>query len=362
MKTFVFDVGNGFVKGKSVKKTFIAPSSIVKETSLGDSSISGLSSELNSETQYHTFQSPLDEGESYVWGEGIKYAVEASDLITTYTHNNRYESKRFKLLCEFILAELASDFEEEILDVIVVTGLPSKEVKTEDDKKLKNFLKGKHLVTRDGVEKVINVKDVRIIEQPLGTLLNLYMNDDSQLHKNLKTNTISVIDFGAGTTILDTFKNLKRLDTESDTYYEGMIDIYKSITNDLVRKHNIKGLDISLVEEGYQNDCTAKLSERIRYPFHDEADKAVKNFVEKIISNIDRTLSRRDHIDEFIVTGGGAHIIKDEFKKAFGEESLIIVKDAQLANVEGYFKFAQAIVKSQKAKKATTATVTAKRG
>ncbi|UOR14094.1 ParM/StbA family protein [Halobacillus amylolyticus] len=343
MKIFAFDVGNGFVKAKSEKRTLIAPSMIAKESALGDSSIA---EQFGGEKEYQIFKSPMDEGTSYVWGEGIKEAVEARKLLNTYTHNNRYDSKRFKLLSQFILAELASDFEEDVLkDVVVVTGMPSREIKTSADSQLKEFLTGKHLITRGDMEKVVNVKDVRILEQPLGTLLNLYMTDDAKIHKDLKTSTLSVLDFGAGTTILDTYKNMKRIEDESETYYEGMIDVYKSIANQIRKEHDAKNLDESMIEEGIRNNYTVELSARKKIPFEKEANQAINDFVDTLISKVDRTLASRDHIDQFIVTGGGSQIVAQQFSVDFGEDTLEIVENSQLANVEGYYKFAHAIAK-----------------
>jgi len=343
MKVFAFDVGNGFVKAKSEKRTIIAPSMIARESSLGNSSIAD---HFESNPGYQVFKSPLDDGTTYVWGEGIKAAVESRKLLNTYTHNNRYELKRFKLLCEFILAELASDYEEDILeDVVVVTGMPSREIKTEADRYLKEFLTGNHLITRGAIEKVINVKDVRILEQPLGTLLNIYMNDEGQIHKELKNRTISVLDLGAGTSILDTYKNMKRIEDESETYYEGMMDVYKSIVNQIRKKYDAKNLDESVIEDGIRNNYTVELSARKRIPFEQEANNAVSDFVDTLIAKVDRTLASRDHIDQFIITGGGSQIAGQKYKEEFGEDSLDIVEDSQLANVEGYYKFARAIVK-----------------
>lgn len=343
MIVFAFDVGNGFVKAKSEKRTIIAPSMIARESALGDSSIA---EQFEANSGYNVFQSPLDDGITYVWGEGIKEAVESRKLLNTYTHNNRYTLKRFKLLCEFILSELASDYEEDILeDVVVVTGMPSREIKTESDKHLKEFLSGNHLITRNGVEKVISVKDVRILEQPLGTLLNLYMNDEGQIHKDLKNRTISVLDLGAGTSILDTYKNMKRMEDESETYYEGMMDVYKSIVNQVQKKYDAKNLDESVIEDGIRNNYTVELSARKKIPFEQEANLAVSDFVDTLISKVDRTLASRDHIDQFLITGGGSQIVGQKYKDEFGEDSLEIVENSQLSNVEGYYKFARAIAK-----------------
>src|SRR5690625_2987168 len=123
---FAFDVGNGYVKAKSDKREIIAPSSIAKKSSLGNSSLTGLLNDTSYD--YSVFKAQLDDGEEYVWGKDIAQAVDPKDLIDTYTHNDRYNQRRFKLLCLFILAELASDYsEEELKDVIIVTGLPSQE-------------------------------------------------------------------------------------------------------------------------------------------------------------------------------------------------------------------------------------------
>src|SRR5690625_1918828 len=172
---FAFDVGNGYVKAKSEKRQILAPSSFAKESSLGSSSIVDLLEGNN--LLYNTYESQLEDGTSYIWGQDVHKSVDPKDLINTYTHHERYNQKRFKLLCLFILSELASDYEEqELQDVIVVTGLPSQEVGTKDAEQFKKFLQQKHLVKRDGEQKVINVSDVRVVEQPTGTLLNTFMN------------------------------------------------------------------------------------------------------------------------------------------------------------------------------------------
>ena len=164
MLAFAFDVGNGFVKGRNSKRKIVAPSVIAKEESVGNSSIINLSSNFESNLDYQKYESNLDHATSYIWGEGMKKAVDPDSLILTYTHNNRYTQKRFKLLCSFILAELASDYEDhELTDVVVVTGLPSQEVNTKEAEDFKRFLQQKHVVTRNGIQRMINVTEVSII-------------------------------------------------------------------------------------------------------------------------------------------------------------------------------------------------------
>lgn len=337
---FAFDLGNGYVKATNGKRTIVAPSMIARESSVGTSSLLSLTNQK--EKGYETFESLLDDGVKYVWGEGIADAVDPEALIPTYTHNNRYMQKRFKLLCTFILGELASDFsDEELMDVVVVTALPSSEIGTGDEANYKNFLEQKHVITRNGVQRMVNVTDVRIVEQPTGTLLNLFMSNEGMLDEELLTSTITVIDFGAGTTIMDTFKNFKRLREKSETFYEGMNDLHRNIAKELEGKHNIKGLDPSYVDEGFRRgDLIAEVSDRRKYAFEDIAKHVIMDFIDKRLSEIDRTLTNRDSVDKFVVTGGGVNIVKDYFLEVFGESNVILASNSQLANLEGYYKLA----------------------
>jgi len=335
---FAFDVGNGYVKARNEKREVIAPSMIAREGAVGTSSLLALTNQ--DEKGYEVFQSQLDDGVKYIWGEEISSAVEPDSLIPTYTHHNRYNQKRFKLLCTFILGELASDYsDEELMDVKVVTGLPSQEIGTEDEKYFKEFLQQKHVITRNGVQRLINVTDVRIVEQPTGTLLKLFMNDEGKIHEELLTTTITLLDFGAGTTIMDTFKNFKRLREKSETFYEGMNDLHRNIAKELEMQHNIKGLDPSYIDEGFRrDDLMAVISERKKYPFEEIAKNVIIDFVDKRLSEIDRTLTNRDSVDKFIITGGGVNIVKDYFVEVFGEANITVVEDSQKANLEGFYK------------------------
>lgn len=175
------------------------------------------------------------------------------------------------------------------------------------------------------------------------------MNESGQVHKELMTSTITVVDFGAGTTIIDTFKNLKRIDDKSETYYEGMNDVYKRIAKKLEREHGVKGLDLSYIEEGFQNgSLVAQISKRKKYSFEHIAKEVIIDFIEKRISDIDSTLTNRNSIDKFIVTGGGENIAGEQFKEMFNEESLNSVNDSQQANLDGFYKLALTILSKGK--------------
>lgn len=342
MTVFAFDAGNGYVKAKSPRATYVALSMLAKERSLGDSSIASSIEKQG----YQTYQSPLDNNIPYVWGEDITDIVSAYKLLSTYTYHDRYANKHFKLLIEFVLAELASDYDEDVVEeVTVVTGMPSREIKTPAENTLRHFLLGKHVVTRNGIEKTIHVNEVRILEQPLGTLLSLYMTDDGQIHQDLETSTFSIIDFGSGTTILDTFKNLKRLEDQSETYYRGMNALFTDILTRIRRHTNITQVQEIHVEKGIYNNYTIDVSAREKIPFQCEAKEAIRDFVDQLMTQINSTLTSRDHVDKFILTGGGSEIIGPRFTEVFNEEGLYVLENSQLSNVEGYFRLGSAITK-----------------
>ncbi|WP_332699212.1 hypothetical protein [Halalkalibacter lacteus] len=348
MKEFVIDLGNGFVKAKSEKRTIVAPSSIAFYEDLGE----GTLDDFSVERSYNVFESTIHDEVHYVWGTGIKDAVNHNKLLPTYTHNNRYSNKRFKCLFQFVLAELASDFEEKSLDVLLVTSLPSNEIGSEDEKKLREFLKRTHSVKRNDKNYTINVEIVKVNEQPLGTLLNIHMNETYQIHKDLQTKTIVVVDFGSGTTIVDTYKNMKRLPDSSITILEGQNDIYKEIANKIKKKYSVKDLSYTYVEDGFRDGSyTAKISERAIYPFENIAQLVIDRFCASIITRIDTTLTNRDAVDVFTLTGGGVNNVGDTFREELNEDVIQMPDgDTQTASLEGNWKFAKAL--SERLKKA----------
>src|SRR5699024_1160594 len=107
--------------------------------------------------------------ERYVMGKEIERAISPRMLRSTNSSNNRYAFDEFKRLIDFSLIKLASFENEESIDVRLVTGMPSEERLMEEKyNAFKEYLLGRHIATINGVEYVVNVKELKIIEQPLG--------------------------------------------------------------------------------------------------------------------------------------------------------------------------------------------------
>lgn len=336
---FAIDFGNGYVKAKSDKGSFVIPSKIgyadnIGSTSLGDS--------LDSETLDIHYYARKDEP-TYVAGSDIEKAINPSQLVNTNSANNRYKMVAFKQLVDFSLAELSSYEDSKNIEVRLITGMPSNDIYMKERKEaFERFLLGTHVVERDGDEWVINVKELKIIEQPLGTLLNVYLNDEMRVHKDLQEGTIVVIDFGSGTTIVDIYKNMKRIG--GDTLNEGMIKFYKDIAFQASNEYSDK-IDSEYIEAGIKNkDFIAKFGEKA-YDFKDFYKSMIFKKVQSVVGIYENEIGRESLVNGFLVTGGGSTFIGDDLIKQKG--NFKVVDRPQTSTVEGYFKLAKSLGKGE---------------
>ncbi|MEH6892161.1 hypothetical protein V7024_21315 [Bacillus sp. JJ864] len=342
LTTFAIDLGNGFVKAKSKNrnKPFVAPSSIAKEKDMLKSS-TNISRQNNVEDEdglkFKVFESVTQKGTKYIWGEGLKEVVASDKLISSFTVDKRYKSENYELLVDFVLGELASDFKEKNLNVRVVTGMPSEELETQDQEDLETVFKGTHVVTVDGVEKIITVEHVEVLEQPLGTLFSQLIDEKLEISADF-TKRIAIYDFGAGTTILDVFEGGKRDEDESQTLPNGMNKIYQKVRN---KNKSIRTLTVHDIEDAFKNDYNFKIGPKT-YNCQEHAEEAITDFLDRALSTFQGVLTTRNHIEKIFITGGGQNIVKDKLSSYFDdEEDVTYVKNSQTASVEGFFKYGE---------------------
>jgi plasmid segregation protein ParM len=75
----------------------------------------------------HTYSVPFSD-DKYVWGRDIDRLHLDEYLADTIMYGARYDSEAFKLLANFALGLLASDFKaakDQVLEVVVTAGLPT---------------------------------------------------------------------------------------------------------------------------------------------------------------------------------------------------------------------------------------------
>ena len=333
---FGIDFGNGYVKAKSNKGEFVFSSKIGFSSDLGTSS---LEDHFSNDEDIHLYKRK-DESE-YVAGKDIEKVIEPEKLITTNSANNRYNLDSFKRLVDFSLAELASLEDENNIEVRLVTGMPSNEILMKEKKAaFENYLKGTHLVERDKKEYIINISDLKVIEQPLGTLLNVYLNEDLKVHKTFKKGVVVVIDFGSGTTIVDIYKNMKRIGGR--TLNEGMIQFHKKIAEQLSNKHSIN-IDSSFIEEGIRNKSFIAEIGNEAFNFENLFNELVERKIESVVQIYESEIGEEVSVNDFIVTGGGSFIIGEQLQKI--KSNFKIVENPQTSTANGYYKLAKSFRK-----------------
>lgn len=335
MKNFGIDFGNGYVKAVSEKGAFVIPS-LIATKDLEDNAVS---SAFKNDFKLNTFKRKSDDYE-YLFGEDLLLEVDESSITTTNSNNKRYETLVFQQMAEFALAELASYEKESKVDVRLVTGMPSNEIQFAALKKdFQVFLEGVHVVSRNGKDIIIDVQEIVIIEQPLGTLFNVYLNDKSQVHEAFKYGNIVVIDFGSGTTIIDEYKNMKR--AGGKTIKSGMRNFYKNIAKTLSKKSE-QDVDPLNIEEGIRNQTFLAEFGQSRLDFRSIFDKEVAKKLNETLAAYEDTVNEQG-VTAFITTGGGANVFNDVLQKQ--KKNFVPTENSQMATANGYLKLAKSFDK-----------------
>lgn len=316
------DHGNGWLKARGEKKLII-PSLIAKEENVGETM--GGKQKLG----ISSFESSHKKGVTFVAGEDIS---SVDGYIPTYGQSNRYEQEPFILLSQFAISE-ALGKEKSYEDVLVVTGVPSDEFGTTEQDKLMKALKGTFVINN----KAIQVVDVIVIPQPLGTLMSRYLDEEGFVEKeSYEEWNIGVIDIGTGTTDLDAIKALRRQNNHKSIPY-GMHDVYSSITKKLKKGNPSSGISEQGVEH-YFNDESYVVSAKKQIPFKNEKEIAIEDIGTQLIAGIRGEWKQHESFDEILITGGGAGTFTNSMKDYFKGTEVDLVENPQFANVEGFYR------------------------
>lgn len=338
---FGIDFGNGYIKAKSEKVELVFSSKIGYASDLGTSSLSDSFGDEKRGYDYHIYQ--RKDEQKYVAGKDVERVIQPSKIIPTNSRNNRYDLESFKRIVDFAICELASYEDEENIDVRIVSGLPSDEFRMSEKKNaFEKYLMGNHLVTRNGIDHVINVKELKLIEQPLGTLLNVYLNDDLQVHKDFVNGLVVVIDFGSGTTIIDIYSNMRRVGGK--TMPNGMIQFHKTIAEELSENLSID-VDRQYIENGIRNrSFVAELGTQA-FNFKEIFNKHLEQKLESVIQAYEDEIDQEALVNDFILTGGGSLTLGEEITKM--KSNFRVVEQPQTSTVNGYLKLAKSLGKDE---------------
>lgn len=333
------DHGNGFVKAKSDKTNFVLPSQLARAEDF--------SGELYGKAKdFKTYRMMYDEGEerAYAWGKDV---TKAKFPIKSFATEDRYTKLPYKMLTSFALAELIGSMELHG-KVNIVTGVPSYEKGTKWEKDLEEALKKIHLVNVNGIEKRVDVESIKIVPQPLGTVLYHYLDDDGfVLDDKFESEDFyaGVIDIGSGTSDLDGLKELEVVHKDRATIRKGMFNAYDEIASFIKEEDPRADVDKERVEAWIrtkemigQNPFIYNPTSKIYVDFTKAARNAFRNLAEDIIMEIDQRWNK-SHFNEIYLTGGGAKTLATYFKE--WDKDIIVVENHQMANAHGFYRFAK---------------------
>lgn len=343
MQLFALDIGNRQVKLMSEKGTKVLPSYLVNAKEYGKRDVLSIGKDVEKTT--YDYVTARDADFTYVWGTGLdlsrKHVTDTLDL------NKRYSTLEFKILTDFALAELARDFKEsahQILEVVVVTGVPTEDYENEEVlKQITNSLKGDHSATIDGESHVVRVRDVYILMQPVGTAIDAMVDALGGIKESndIEDGYVGVVDAGGGTVLIEAFDRMNLDEGNRAQLNEGSHSLFIDIRNRIISLgHKITEYEVEqIVREGIGLETykwspngieTINLTEIVM--------QERKQYTRKIAQAVKSTYKDMRSMRRIYVTGGTANLfIKDEFERIIPLAHF--VKSSETANVRGYYKY-----------------------
>ena len=316
MQRVGLDLANGFIKVCAEGQSPLVYENRLKQLSEAELSFMGGSTDTTYEVHGELYQ---------VSNDGISSGGRDSD---------RYLTEQYLVECLIALSRVATE-----PDVVLCIGLPGRDYQNKELRQsIINLLKGCYEVKVDGVPKIINIEEVKVIYEPLGTLLTVIYNSNLAVIGDRDQYTYLTIDIGYGTTdLLGTKQGVRP--TKLACADVGMMDCMS---------HYLTLINNRMIAEGdnarfNQEDVTLLFKSEIKkygriYNFEAELDRA-KDYTAKLVaSRIKQCGVNLNDYDRVIYTGGGSLALKDYLNKPHNAR---MTQKAQTGNSEGYLRYLQ---------------------
>jgi len=224
MESAGIDIGFGFTKGTNGRETVLFKSILGEATDI-------------------QFSTPIVRNQAspcmHVLLDGQAYYV--GDFAEQQSNTREYTLDQEKLLSDFckVFALTAMGYLfKTFVPVNIVTGLPVGYYR-EYHQRLNKLLKGQHEISYQKSDNTnetrrLNINNIRIIPQPLGSLLNLIMNENGKItDRELAKQKIGVIDIGFRTADFCIFHGLHYVERGSSTTDTGVAKSFAVIAKEL---------------------------------------------------------------------------------------------------------------------------------
>jgi hypothetical protein len=216
----------------------------------------------------------------------------------------------------------------------IVTGLPVDELGIQGlkEKMIENMQQTFQFAFNNET-KTAHVKRVNVIAQSAGAYYDYILDDTGDIiEERIKPKTV-VIDIGFRTTDVVCMQDALYNPAESFTVYTGVHNIHLEMRKELLKKYRIQKqpseID-AIVRSGYVTINGQHI------PVKDSILASVQPFAEKILSELPLYIPNLTEVDQFLLAGGGASFMADEFMLPAPTE---VLSDSEMANARGYRKY-----------------------
>jgi len=325
------DIGFGFTKATDGKE-FILFKSILGEAADIQFSLPIVKSEAGPCMHVQV------DGEAYFVG----------DFAEQHSNTRQFTLDQEKLLTDFtkVLALTAmGHLFNSYAPVNIVTGLPVGFYR-EYHQRLAKMLKGQHEISfqkGEGASEArrLNINNLRIIPQPLGSIFNVLMNEGGKItNRELAKQKIGVIDIGFRTTDFCIFHGLQYVERGSSTSDSGIAKSFGVITKKL-REESKVNIELYRLYDAIETGFIKIRGKE--YNISKLRDAVFAHSAGIIASDVTRLWTDDWDIDLIIISGGGATELA-RFLQPLIPGNIMPVEtniDARLNNVQGYLKYAR---------------------
>jgi len=337
MHVLGIDIGFGFTKATNGKET------IIFKSIFGDAVDIQFWADFGKDTPTDHIHVSID-GKSYFIGD---LAEQQSSVLHFTLDQEKLITEFVKILSLTVAGMFMKKGASINVPINLVSGLPIGYFKQNSDR-FNELLTGHHTITyhtSDGREtnKEIYINKLRMLPQPMGSILNLLMDDKGKIvNKDLAAQKVGVVDIGFRTTDFIILDRLRYIDRGSRTIDTGISKAFSFIANKLQEK---AGVSVELYRL-YRAAETGSIKMRGHgFAFSKVRDQVYSQLAGVIAGEIDRLWSDDWDIDTIILSGGGSRELAQYLQPLIAGNVVPVdlSQDPRLNNVLGYIKYGRYI-------------------
>jgi plasmid segregation protein ParM len=231
--------------------------------------------------------------------------------------------------------------------VNVVSGLPIGHFRRHQSR-FQDLLTGRHSVIYHApngqfVTKAIYINKVRMLPQPLGSILHLLMDDQGRVaQRDVAAQKIGVVDIGFRTTDFCVMDRLRHIDRGSRTIDSGMSRAFGLIAQKLQEKCGV-AVELYRLYQAVEEGTIRMRGKTVN--FSAIRDQVFEQLAAAIAGEIDRLWAHDWDIDRILLTGGGSRELARHLRPIIAGNVVPLEShvDSRLNNVFGYVKYGRFI-------------------